>query len=48
MDEVNSIRAKTTDQTIYGRPIERDIDGKVVKNFPLVENPSCFQGWMVA
>lgn len=48
IDEVNSIKAKTTDQTIYGRPIERDIDGEVVQNFPSVENLPVFKdGWLL-
>ena len=48
IDEVNSIKAKTTDQTIYGRPIERDIDSKMVKNFPSVENLPVFKdGWLL-
>lgn len=33
LDIINSIRAKTTDLKIYGRPIEREIESKVVQNF---------------
>jgi len=48
MDGVNSIRVKTTDQTIYGRAIEKDIDGKMVQSFPPVENlPVIKDGWLL-